>query len=83
MEEFDSTPDSNEKTIAVLGDRWCPQAAKQEGDKISKEFPCNIWKQRNERLIVRGFSIRSRNGVLFRKGCVVNGQMTITGDRLL
>ena len=35
MEEFDSLAGS-EKTIAILlvGDRWWPQAAKQEGDKI-------------------------------------------------
>ena len=27
--------DSSERTIAILGDGWCPQAAKREGDKIS------------------------------------------------
>ena len=27
--------DGNEKTTAILGDRWWPQAAKQEGDHIS------------------------------------------------
>ena len=32
MEEF-STLESSEKTIAILGDRWWPQKAKQEGDK--------------------------------------------------
>ena len=37
MEEFD-TLDSGEKTIAILGERWWPQAAEQEGDKISKTF---------------------------------------------
>ena len=37
------TPDSSGKTIAVLGDRWWPQTAKQEGDKTSKKFLCNIW----------------------------------------
>ena len=31
MEEFD-TLDSSEKTIVILGDRWWPQAAKQEKD---------------------------------------------------
>ena len=36
------TLDSSEKTIAILGDRWWPQTAKQEGDKISKKFLCNI-----------------------------------------
>ena len=40
-EKFD-TLDGSEKTI--LRDRWWPQTAKQKGDKISKEFPCNIWK---------------------------------------
>ena len=34
MEEF-GTLDISEKTIAILGDRWWPQGAKQEGDKIS------------------------------------------------
>ena len=31
MEEFDTLA-SCEKTIAILGDTWWPQAAKQEGD---------------------------------------------------
>ena len=35
MEKFD-TLDSSDETIAVLGDRWWPQTAKQQGDKISK-----------------------------------------------
>ena len=48
METF-GTLDSSEKAIAILGDRWWPQAVKQEGDKISKKNPCNIWKKRNER----------------------------------
>ena len=34
MEKF-GTLDSSEKTIAILGDRWWPQTAKQVGDKIS------------------------------------------------
>ena len=29
-------PESSEKTIAILGDRWWPQTAKQDGDRISK-----------------------------------------------
>ena len=37
MEEFD-TLNSSDETIAILGDRWWPQAAKQEGDKNSKKF---------------------------------------------
>ena len=46
MEEYD-TLDNSEKTIAILGDRWWPQAAKQEGDKKDQKVSCNIWKQRN------------------------------------
>ena len=45
------TLDSSEKTIAILGDRWWPQTAKQEGDEISKKFLRNIWKKRNERVV--------------------------------
>ena len=45
MEEF-STLESSEKTIAILGDRWCPQKAKQEEDKISKKFLCHLWKKK-------------------------------------
>ena len=39
--------ESSEKTIAMLGDRWWLHTAKQEGDKISKHFWCNIWKKRH------------------------------------
>ena len=39
----------DEKTIATPGDRWWLQTAKQEGDRISKQFLCNTWKKRNER----------------------------------
>ena len=58
MEEF-GTLDSREKTIAILGDRRWPQAAKQEGHKTRKRFPRNIGKHRNERPNVGGVSIRS------------------------
>ena len=77
MEEFGRL-ESSEKTIAILGDRWWPQTAKQDGNRISKQFLCSIyiWKNRNERPNVRGVSIRSRNGAPSRKGCVVTGQMT-------
>ena len=37
MEEFGRL-ESSEKTIAILGDRWWPQTAKQVGDRISKYF---------------------------------------------
>ena len=57
------------------------QTAKQDGDRISKQFLCSIWKKRNERPNVGGVSIRSRNGAPSRKGCVVNGQMTKTSDK--
>ena len=75
MEEF-GRPERSERTIAILGDRWWLQAAKQDGDRISKQFLCNIWKKHNERPNVGGVYIRSRNGAPSRKGCVVNGQMT-------
>ena len=41
MEEFGRL-ESSEKTIFILGDRWWPQTAKQEGDRINKQFLCNI-----------------------------------------
>ena len=31
-----SALDSSEKTIAVLGDRWWPQKAKQQGHRVTK-----------------------------------------------
>ena len=37
MEEF-GRPESSEKTIAILGDRWWPQTAKQDRDTIHKHF---------------------------------------------
>ena len=37
MEKF-GTLGSREKTIAILGDGWWPQKAKQEGDKTNKYF---------------------------------------------
>lgn len=80
MEEF-GTLDSSEKTIAILGDRWWPQTAKQVGDKISKKFLCNIWTKRNEHPNVGGVSLRSRNGAPSRKGCVVNGLMTKASNK--
>ena len=61
----------------VRGERWWPQTAKQEGDKIRIKFLCNIWeKERNERPTVGGVSTRSRDAAPSRKGCVFNGQMT-------
>ena len=75
MEQFGRL-ESSEKTIAILGDKTWPQTAKQDGNRISKQFLRKIWKKRNERPNVGGVSIRSRNGAPSRKGCVVNGQMT-------
>ena len=75
------TLNSNEKMAAILGDRWWPQNAKQEGDKISKTFLCNTWKKRNERPNVGGVSIRSASGAPSRKGCVVNDQMTKASNK--
>ena len=42
MDKF-GTVDSSEKTIAILGDRWWPQRAKQEGVETNKKFLCDIW----------------------------------------
>ena len=70
------TPHSSEKTIAILGDRWWPQQAKQEGDKVRIFYKCNMWKKRSERPNVGGVSSRSRKNALSRKGRVVNGQVT-------
>ena len=75
MERFGRL-ESSEKTIAILGDRWWPQTAKQDGDRVSKQFLCNIGKKRNERPNVGGVFISSRNGAPSRKVCVVNDQMT-------
>ena len=80
MEEFGRL-ESSEKTIAILGDRWWPQTAKQDGDRISKQFLCSTWKKRKERPNVGGVSIRSRNGAPSRKGCVVNGQITKASNK--
>ena len=80
MEKF-CRLESSEKTIAIVGDRWWPQSAKQEGDRISKHILCNIWKKRNERPNVGGVSIKSRNGAQSRKGCVVNDQMTKASNK--
>ena len=44
MEKFGKL-DSSEKTIAILGDRWWPQTAKQEGGKKIKKIICKIWKK--------------------------------------
>ena len=73
--------ESSEKTIAILRDRWWPQTAKQDGDRISKQFLCNKCKESNERPSVGGVSIWSRDGAPCRKGCVVNGQMTKASNK--
>ena len=80
MEEFGKTREC-EKTLAILGDRWWPQMAIQDGGRIIKQFPCSMWKKRNERPNVGGVSIRSRNGAPCRKGCAVNGQMTKASNK--
>ena len=68
--------ESSEKTIAILGNRGWLQTAKQEGDRISKQFLRITWKKRNERPNVGGPYIRSKNGAPSRKGYVVKGQTT-------
>ena len=76
--------DRSEQTIAILGDRWWPQKAEQEGDNVRKYtfMYCLVYgKKRNERPNVGGVSIRSRYGAPSRKGCVVNGQMTKASNK--
>ena len=80
MTSFDALY-SREKTIAILGDGWWPQTAKQDGDKICRRFLCSVWKKRNEYLGVGGVSVRSRNGGPSRKRCVVNGQTTKASNK--
>ena len=53
MEEFGRL-ESSEETIAILGHGRLPQTAKQDGDRISKQFQCNILKKRSERPNVGG-----------------------------
>ena len=59
VEKF-GTLDSSEKNDRYPRSyRWWPQQAKQDGDKISKKFLCNIWKKkRDERPNVGGVSIK-------------------------
>ena len=80
MEEFGRLQ-SSEKMVAIPGDRWWPQTAKQDRDYMSKQFLCSICKNRNEHPNVGGVSVRSRNGAPSRKGCVVNGQMTRASNK--
>ena len=80
MEEFGRL-DSSENTIAILGDIWWPQTAKQNGDRKSKQFLCNIWKKHIERPNIGGVSVRSTNGAPSRKGYVVNDQMTKASNK--
>ena len=51
------TLDSSEKTIDIPGDRWWPQTAKQEGDKISNL--CKIRKKNVVSAQMLEVSIRS------------------------
>ena len=37
--------ESSEKTTAILGDGWWPHSAKQDGDRITQQFLCNLWKK--------------------------------------
>ena len=42
MEKF-GTLDGSEKTNAILGDRWWPQTAKQEGGEANSFLKRNTW----------------------------------------
>ena len=66
MEQFGRL-ESSERTIAILGDSWWPQTAKQDRDRRRKQRLCNIWKTRKERPNVGDASSRSRNGAPSQK----------------
>ena len=60
MDKFGS-PGGSERMIALLGDRWQPQRAEQEGEKMSTTVRKNegttrhcTWKNENERPNVGG-----------------------------
>ena len=80
MEEFGRL-ESSENTIAILGDGWRPQMAKQDGERIIKHF-----------YVTYGGSVKSAQmlevsllgvGTVLRlkKGCVVIGQMTKSSNK--
>ena len=43
--------------MGILGDGRWPQTAQQEGDRIIKQFLCNVWKKRDEPPNVGGASL--------------------------
>ena len=44
IEEFGRL-ESSKKTIAMLGIGWCPQTAKQDGDRMSKPILCRCMEE--------------------------------------
>ena len=60
MEAFGKL-ESSEKTIAIIGNRWWPQTAKQDRDRTFKHFRCRIRKKRDESPIFGGVVSRSRD----------------------
>ena len=75
---------SSEKTIAILlvGDRWWPQTAKQQGDNTSEpSFHVTYANHVMSAQMFGGVPIRSRNGAPTRKGCVDNDQMAETSNK--
>ena len=45
---------NKEKAVAILGDRWCPQTAKEEGRQDVQRVLCHMPKKRTERPNVGG-----------------------------
>ena len=77
MEEFGRL-EGSEQTIAILGGRWWPQAAKQEGDKISKQFHVLYGKSvKSAKMLEVSLLGVGMNGAPSRKGkgCVVNAMV--------
>ena len=71
--------DGGEKTIAILGDGWWPQTAKQEGDKKYKKLVVMYRRKVLSAQVVESISI-SRNGAPSRKKWS-NGLRQATNER--
>ena len=67
IEEFGRL-ESSEKTIAILGDMWWQQTAKQDGDRINKNSFYGIYGRSAMSAHMLEVSIRSRNGAPVSKG---------------
>ena len=76
MEEFGRL-EICEKTTAILGDRWWPQKANQDGDRISKQctamYGKSLMSAQTMEVSLLGVGMMIR---LVRDACSMNGQKT-------